>query len=511
MKLSPQEFIWDSTPSLDGNVPKKDKDFTSGLILSFTPSSFPSQLKIHKDTPKSLSLFYKDFLRSFKFVKRQGVDITWEAEETDSLGTFMANYTFIATATGFQIEKNKTEEYKPEKYTKELSQEAVENHIVKSHAVWTWEKGKLVSFKQDEVIDVHINYKKIGFHKRTLVMTLLGKNQVAQKQTKKVEKNPVNEYAEVTEKESDLDITIAKNTLKNKTLQDIVKLSEGSEPNITTLFTLLKSYFILNPDKLTLALDMILENEFNSPLYKAIIPALQIIGTHEAQEQFLAAIKQTDGEKKMDMIATLSFLKQPTQKTLDNLLDMTQSTDSDVRQLSQLALGGAVKEANSTKSADTTEYTKSIETSALQSQNKDETNFNLKVIGNAGMNTPADWVESQLTSTDEDIRIQASQALRFVETREATTRLYRVLQEDSSVSVRRSAAVALQYRIIPAKDVTLLKNMLDKEGSETVRKGLYTLIVENHLKKERDYIIQKSNEEPDKDLRNYLKSQVHNL
>lgn len=245
---------------------------------------------------------------------------------------------------------------------------------------------------------------------------------------------------------------MARDTLGGANQESLMDELKQIDPNdlksSKDVYLRVKAHILLYPDLVHNWLPFLMDFSYGDLRCSHVATALTAIGNEASQRLLVEAIKNADEDpvKRERLIPHLSFTDQPSQET-ENFLKHLADSDENPRvrgaaRLAQGTVGHQLRDSSPERSeAILKDWARKLQ-SADDPKERDNA---IRVIGNIGLPQQYSLIEPYLTHPDPHVRVQAVNALRFVDTSESVASLVAALTTDSDQNVRIMASQSLGF------------------------------------------------------------------
>ncbi|NBO38923.1 hypothetical protein EBU99_10115 [bacterium] len=245
--------------------------------------------------------------------------------------------------------------------------------------------------------------------------------------------------------------------------------------------------------------------------FPQLIAALGAVGSPEIQQTLIELVRerQQDWRAFSSIVPVLAGVENPTQETIDALVEFSRFPDADFSSTASLALGGVVHTLSKTNPARGEQLLESYLRRIEQPHgNLEELKESLAVLGNAGLPATASAIISLTSHPRADVRAEATMALRFIRTPYVERRLLSILERDADVEVRMRAVDAFIQGPVPKESLPVVKRILEQRNSspKILREHVIDLIAHLELQGDdrsnlRQWLTSFANSEQDLDIK----------
>jgi len=269
------------------------------------------------------------------------------------------------------------------------------------------------------------------------------------------------------------------------------------------LMNRLRALFTLEPDK-ALAVPELLRGEEDRNVYSSVIGSLSAASTPEA----VHALAQVMGDAqqgvrtRVDAAAGLGMAAQPTQEGIAALRELAQSPEQDLRSTATLALGNAARNLNEQRSPDAAELLRELAQSVAAASTPEARALRLRALGNTASPEVLAVIQDALRDASPIVREAAIEALRLIPGAAADQLLAMRMVEDPSPQVRRAAIFASSFRPLPGF-LPVLERSLRTDAVDAVRNDVVRLLGEHlpRLAGAADLLAWAGQNDPNSDIR----------
>jgi HEAT repeat protein len=215
-------------------------------------------------------------------------------------------------------------------------------------------------------------------------------------------------------------------------------------------------------------------------VYSPVIGSLSAAGTPAAVE----ALAQVSGDAsldrkiRVDAIAGLGVVEKPAQSGVDQLAQLAQDPDAELRSTATLALGTTANHLRANDDPGAERLLDQMRKDVNTTRDPNDRILKLGALGNTGDAGSLAAIEQALASDAVPVRAAAIAALRLIRDARADALLATALVKDPAPEVRRSAIFASSFRPLEPL-LSALSYALSRDPVEGVRMDAVRLIGEN--------------------------------
>jgi hypothetical protein len=407
---------------------------------------------------------------------------TWEAEEDDPSGRYIAHYEVQADGT---IHKTKLRYLPPTPIKKSRTIQLTPTIQSDGEDVAALDSdGSLESLAAAESQAMSLQNKDIGHGLLKLDLHLLSKqeatpNDMADLRTAEAQRfqttHAVSLYAPPSQEESNR--VIQREALGTATLESVLaelKQAEKESPpekQITQLYLKLKALAFIRPESCAQLGELLAGAKTGSLRMQILADALESAGNSQAQAALGGAIlgRTDDLQALRLLIPALGSVESPTPQTEDTLLALAFGKyDKNVRTTARLALGNAARSLGD-ESRDRSAKIVDRILQELKDPPATETWELLLALGNAGSIEALPTLKRYLDDPAPNLRGAAAWALRWIDSPEVDDLLTKMLAEDKDSAVRLETVRAIRFREKTPQNIGAQKKAFANESEPEVR------------------------------------------
>ncbi|HSR96228.1 MAG TPA: HEAT repeat domain-containing protein [Kofleriaceae bacterium] len=215
-------------------------------------------------------------------------------------------------------------------------------------------------------------------------------------------------------------------------------------------------------------------------VYSPVIGSLSAASTPAAVETLAQMSGDASLERKIrvDAVAGLGVVGKPAQSGVDQLAELAQDPDAELRSTATLALGTTANHLRANDDPGAERLLDQLRNDVTAARDPNDRILKLGALANTGDAGSLPAIEQALTSDAAPVRAAAVEALRLIRDARADALLATALMKDPSPEVRRRAIFASSFRplepLLPA-----LSYALSRDAVEVVRMDAVRLIGEN--------------------------------
>ena len=282
-------------------------------------------------------------------------------------------------------------------------------------------------------------------------------------------------FAEPEPEEAEL--AIQRSELGEDTVESLLKdlaqrEASPQEGNSTSLYLKFKALVYLKPDVCP-ELGTLLKTAPPDSLTMGLLSGVfGEVGHAEAQRALVAAIeyRMENLNALLTLIPALGFVPVPIPEAEQLLRRIAeQSLERDIRTTAELALGNMTRnlsQVDSVRAKRMMEWMHTLLRGAKDDARREQL---VLVLGNAGMPEAFPLIAPFLTNPSSSIRSAATLALRWIDHPDVDARLAQTLTTDRVGEVRLNAAMALSFRLVTSQTFQAQKTALLTDKNEKVR------------------------------------------
>lgn len=272
-----------------------------------------------------------------------------------------------------------------------------------------------------------------------------------------------------------------KNVLGSDTLESLSILMKeidlSSRQTRTPLMQKLYALMLLHPETVASIGEWLTQYDVTDNEFRMIVALLSGLGTSEAQSILVDTMQNSaDGREILQILPNMGLLKKPTLESENYIRSLKASSSGKmVENMADLSLGAMAKNLASQYPERAKRILQDKEQELSAATTEDDLKYQLRVVGNMGLDDQYEIVEPYLNSESNEVRAQAVDSLRFVATEDAANTLIKSMADDD-INVRKAAVGALSYRSASDKLINAYENRLYKEKKESVVSGILSNI-----------------------------------
>ena len=450
--------------------------------------------------------FIRALLGSMQFARPEAAEPAhWEIEEDDSSGNYLAQYdataTTIAPPSGQEqnglrtFRKTKLEYFRPTSDDERELPEAEKTILPEAafDVTFNSDKGRIETVSGSETQTILIAGKVVGEARNSIQLILSNEDQASQAEiTSAVEDQVTRRHAvepialSASPSERAQLAAIYRAQLGNDSIETVKTALDDIERGSSKLsyseaYSKVKALIFLHPDVCAELGAVLWHADATGPVVQLVAGALAAVGSDEAQEALIGAIKTRRGDTAsvQPFLVALGAVKRPTQGAQDAVEEVAwQDSGSDVGKAAQLVLGAMahnLKQRSPQRAAEIVE--RAIANLSAVSGAEAEL---IALLGNSGLAEALPVLAQFLDHPSPELRGRAALALRFIDGEAAEYRLARVITSDPEESVRTQAAAALEFRSITQTNFEAQTAALLSDSSGSVRMRVMNNIWRSH-------------------------------
>lgn len=477
------------------------------IYVTMTERGIIQKWYFPQSIPGNLCNIVKSLLLNSQVIVPIAAQAEWTTEETDQNGLYRARY----TQKEGRIYKTKLE------YTQTV--EALKIHSCKSTN--TIDFNVLAGHIKKMAFEENVQYQAMNIlttSKIQIQMDLVSKSNdptLAASLESKLKKEGYTISSSATiEGQEEINRILWRKQLGNMTWEDFTKgLSEAKErKDCADLIYKLRAWMQLNPTKLYLVAQKILESKELTPGIYAMISALSSVEPH-GQDVLVDVIKKrsTQTEYVYEAVQSLAFVSKPTDATLRLFQDLSKNyQDESIRGSALLSLGTLAGRFLENDPAKTALLVYDLEAKLQNPQDKNEKILLIDALGNAGSESSLTHLSPLVQDSDVSIRTSALYALRFIPDTKADELLLNALKDAKDFSTQKSAWEALAYRKPTPTLFAAVNQQIASEKSDDLKtRGIQVLWNMRQSFPEAETIVrQYANSDPSEKVRYQVKSMM---
>jgi HEAT repeat protein len=206
---------------------------------------------------------------------------------------------------------------------------------------------------------------------------------------------------------------------------------------------------------------------------RVVMGALDGAHSPAAQDALLgiANAKKLSTDRRNTALMHLGLTEEPTVETLEGLRAMSEDgeLDPDLRGTAELALGGALRQAGSETLSQTSTSAQYLVERLDAASTVPERTLALEALGNSGSDQALPALKTALEDSSASVRASAANALRHLQNPEADAQLAKIASGDADTNVRSSALRALIQRTLTDETRKALSSALGQDPDVVVR------------------------------------------
>jgi len=420
-----------------------------------------------QSVPGNLSNIIKSLLLNAQVILPDKPSVEWTTEEVDQNGSYRAKYTLK--------EANKI-------YKQKL--EYVDT--IEGLKIYSCKNAANIDFQQQEgyvnkiEVEEQVQYQSLNIitnanirvnmslEKKTNDSTLAGTLQ-----TKLKKEGFTVSTSSSVEGQAEMERLLLQKTAGNMTWKDFLeKMKEVKErKDCPKLIIQLRAWMQLNPTKLYLAAQKILESkELTADVY-SLIRALGSVDPH-GQDVLVDVIKKRpeNTDYVYESLSCLTFVNKPTDATIEVFQDLSKNhKEENVRSTALLGIGSLASRFAESNPEKTSLIVYDLEQKVQNVQDKNEKILLIDALGNAGSSSSLPYLSNLVQDKDIAIRGSALLALRSISDNRADEILANALKEYKDHSTLKNALSAMEYRNPTPVLFSTVKQKLAEESSEELK------------------------------------------
>jgi hypothetical protein len=449
--------------------------------------------------------FIRALLGAMQFARPEAAEAThWEIEEDDSSGHYIAQYDETAaipppSGQGQNalrtFRKTKLEYFRSTSDDERELPEAEKTILPEAAFDVTFDsdKGRIETVSGSETQTILIAGKIVGEARNKIQLILSTEDQAPQGEiASAVEDNVARRQAidpmalSASPSERAQLTAIYRSQLGNDSIETVktalYDIERGSSKlSYSEAYSKVKALIFLHPE-VCAELGMVLRDaDPTGPVVQLVAGALAAVGSDEAQEALIAAIKTRGGDTAsvQPFLVALGAVKRPTLAAQVAVEELAwQGSGSDLENAAQLVLGVMahnLKQRSPQRAAEIVERA----TAKLSAVSGAESEL-IALLGNSGVAEALPIVARFLDHPSPEIRGGAALALRFIDGEPVDEKLARVMTSDQYVSVRLQAETAFEFRNITQTTFEAYAMALRSDASASVRMRVMSNLWRNH-------------------------------
>jgi len=461
----------------------------SGKLSDF---NYSSKISVHDE--KLIS----NMVRSFQLVINSWHGKKWESEEEDGLGTCSALYESVegkilkrkirytgikgenplaAGQTSVGIQESEAVFGISEKYS------WVENIRLNEKLLIKDGSGRKNSSKVNSSVIVYL--KLIPFIQSDDV-ALWDDDKDFDEAVSSAKKDPKKSVSYWKEREKN----ILKKQVCKMTLDSIIKgLGEKKgKLHRRQFIKYLRDYLLLHPDSISAVKEFLADKNINDKLASAIIHAMQLCGTPDAQLALTGVAENMLYKKSLRFMALISLgtIENPTESTVKSMWNISLSREeelsSQVSDTALLALGNMGFFQVNKKPSVSEEIKKGLSSRYDEARDTAEEVILLSSMGNTRNEELVPDIVTGFESDSSDVRSASAYALRHMNDESSLHKMADMLKIEDITGVRKSIVKSMLQREPDNKSITAVKSLVSKEKDSETRYAMYQYFVKNRKK-----------------------------
>ncbi len=455
-------------------------DLAVPFFLQLDPSGRLRVVRLRKDVSAQARGFIKAVAAQLQYVRPAQPDRTWNTEESDPTGEYVAHY-----------EQQATSDREPLRYHKSRQRYL---HVATAQGLGpVTELGKVagtldltytldgadaataglqkVTGKDSLQVEPGAAMPSISSSSEITLALLRTDGPVDVTALLALASTPDYEPVAIAALDSDSSTAHADDAqlVKGASLQALVHQlgalpESGSGPQRAALHTRLSALFRLDGSAAQKAM-LAVKQGLAEPAAKTLIGALGGAGTAAAQAALvqLAETKSLTTDLRENALAVLGLAENPEDSTAAALLRATGDTDREVRSTAALALGNVAAGQRKSNPGDADQSVDELLALLASAATQDEQIVYLQALGNAGDARALPALQRALASEAAAVRSAAVVSLRFIEGAQVDQLITGAIIQDRAAEVRRGALFAASLRALPSLFAALQKAALGDE------------------------------------------------
>jgi len=254
--------------------------------------------------------------------------------------------------------------------------------------------------------------------------------------------------------------------------QELAYIEHSNSQESVLVWQKLVALLRLNPDYASELEHLILDHTHLSPQFSIIASALNYVGDDSAQKALVNAFESLSSEAAQEtLLPHITFLKTPNENSIQLIKSLKNSANNTLKNRASLGLGTMANNLKQSRPDIADDVFSDIVTDLNNSSSGREVRHQLNVIGNTGNKELIQEIAGHLDSTDAGIYEAAIYSLRFVDTDESRSILYKLINENQD-DKRRVAVNALGFHSPDANSLELYKRLLKNETDKAILKSV---------------------------------------
>jgi len=238
----------------------------------------------------------------------------------------------------------------------------------------------------------------------------------------------------------------------------------SGDPSNSISYNNFAKALIENPDELKQIKEKMSNGTINLSMYPAIIGALSVLGTPEAQEILVNDIIRKESiptDIKGQGIVGLGLVKNPSSESVDFLETLSNQKSDILSSQATLLLGAVAEKLAITDPARASRIVKNFESLLTEARDNEEIDLYLGALGNAGNDTSVDIMGAYLFNSSPIIRQSAVEAFRKMTSPHAFDYLRQVLSSEIESNIRAAAEKILISKQLMPEELSLPESNYD--------------------------------------------------
>lgn len=447
------------------------------------PSGLVQTIRFAPEMPSMGQNIVRDLLshRSMKLPTASAV--TWQTQEVDMNGPYVAVYRIEKTAEDGVHMVKRRETMPPIGASKPMVR-----YLDGTRAEIRLQSGWLADLDATTQVEI-VNGKKVIARSSTRVV-LRGGGREEEKQYGQLRRQLLAARAssagvgdlEASDADRRLDEKMQREELRDDSWSTLWAKATEAKPDEAKVFLKLRALFKLHPEECKRAAAALADIDAKDKSFMLVASALAATGSPEAQQSLREAIDRSSGKRDNQevLLAELGSLERPDRATQDFAQKVMRThADAEVRNTAQLAIGNMARSLAQSDPARAGELVDVALEQARASKSLDESVTAIQTLGNTGSREALDALRAAAASPNFVLRQSAAAAMRFVEGDDVEQMLLALALRDPEPAVRGEAVTSMRSRAIAPASFNALAELIKHDPSESVRQTLVSLLAGN--------------------------------
>ncbi len=417
--------------------------------------------------PGNLANIVKSLMLNAQVILPETPMIEWKSEETDQNGFYKAKYTW---KEGDTIHKQKLEYVETIEGLKifACNSSAKIIFLPKEGYIHKLDFEEQVQYQTIHIVtNAHIKIN-MSLESKTNDTSLAG---TLQNKLKK-EGYTISSSSSI-EGQEEMERMMLQKRIGNMTWKDFVeKMQKAKErKDCPELILQLKAWMQLNPTKLYMAAQKILESKELTPGVYAMIRALGSVEPH-GQDVLVDVIKKRmdNQEYVYESLQCLSFVSKPTNSTIETFQELAKNhKEENIRSSALLGLGSLASRFAEENPEKTALIVYDLEQKLQNSKDKNEKIRLIDALGNAGSSSSLPYLSNLIQDKDIAIKGSAFFAMRSINDARVDDILTKNLKEHKDYPTLKNVLESIEYRKPNSLLFSAVKEKITEEKSEELK------------------------------------------